>query len=271
MSAQVLPLLFHQRWRSTAWWVVGVVATTLLVTLSYPSIAASAAAIDAYGRSLPLGLQRALGAAGGMASPAGYLDTKLFASTLPLLMSVLAIGTGTWVVAGSEGAGELELLLAGPLTRRRLVWGRALGTAAVVAVVAGSSAGALQLTLAPAGLDTGLAPGSTWLAAASTSAAALVFGALALAVGAATGRRGVAIGTAAAVLAGTWLLHGLVGTLALAGALRCVLPWTWASEGDPLSSGSSATWWWESLLLPLAVSAVLVAFGVAAFERRDLH
>lgn len=268
---QVLPLLAHQRWRSTTWWVVGVVVTTLLVALSYPSVAASADAIDAYSRTLPEGVQRALGATTGMASPSGYLDTKLFTSTLPLLLSVLATGAGAWAVAGAEAAGELELLLAGPLPRRHLVWGRALGCALVVVAVAGSGAATLALASPSTHLAAGLAPGGVWLATASAAAPALLFGALALATGAATGRRGVAVGVSAAALAGTYLLHGLVGSLGAADRLSPLLPWTWQLAGDPLRTGTTSTFWLESLLLPLGLAALLVALGAERFERRDLR
>ena len=54
-------------------------------------------------------------------SAIGYLNGELFSFMVPLLLLIAAIGAGARATAGEEERGTLELLLANPISRRRLV------------------------------------------------------------------------------------------------------------------------------------------------------
>ena len=56
-----------------------------------------------------------------LASPAGYLNTEFFAFMGPLLVLVYAIGGGAAALAGEEDRRTLDLLLANPVSRARVV------------------------------------------------------------------------------------------------------------------------------------------------------
>jgi ABC-2 type transport system permease protein len=92
------------------------------------------------------------------------------------------------------------------------------------------------------------------------------FGWLALAIGAATGRRGVAIGLAAAAAVASYLLYAagkLVGTVE---PWLPVSPFHQALDGGPLGAGLPAAYGWLIL-----VPAVLLAAALPMFGRRDIR
>ena len=56
-----------------------------------------------------------------LASPAGYLNSQIYALLAPLLLLIFSIGGGAGAVAGEEERGTLDLLLAHPVRRRDYV------------------------------------------------------------------------------------------------------------------------------------------------------
>jgi ABC-2 type transport system permease protein len=65
-------------------------------------------------------------------SPTGYLQGTLFALLGPLLAVMMAVAAGARAIAGDEEAGTLELLLAHPVSRTRLLLERFGALAAAV-------------------------------------------------------------------------------------------------------------------------------------------
>jgi hypothetical protein len=135
MPLEVFAEALRERRRSLLWWTLGLAALVALNVAFYPSVRDDPALGD-YARDLPESL-RALFAGGELdiASPAGYLNSRVFALLAPLLLIVFAIGAGSAAVAGEEERGALELVLAHPIRRRDYVLQRFLGLAVVVAAL----------------------------------------------------------------------------------------------------------------------------------------
>ena len=104
---------------------------------------------------------------------------------VPLLLLVAAIGAGAGAIAGEEERGTLELLLANPVSRTKVVLEKSV---ALVAEIAGLGF-VLWLALLVGALLTSMDISAGHLAAATLSAVllALAYGAIALLLGAATG------------------------------------------------------------------------------------
>ena len=66
-------------------------------------------------------------------SAAGYLGSELFSFMVPLLLLIAAVGAGARAIAGEEERGTLDLLLANPVSRRRLVLEKLAALAAELA------------------------------------------------------------------------------------------------------------------------------------------
>jgi ABC-2 type transport system permease protein len=264
----VFAQMIRRRRLSLFWWCTGMIVLDALYIVAFPPLRNNAA-LDRTFSNLSPGVQALLGLAHGTAitSPVGYLNSQYYANTLPIVLLVLAVGLAAWAVAGDEGAGTLELLLANPVSRIRVALARALGLVLMLLGVAFVGGGALAAMAPLVALDKGLPLSRIVVAAIASALLALVFAAIAYALGAASGRRNIAIAVAAVVVVFGYVLEGVAQQVGFLHPVRLVNPWHWMLSTDPLGRGAS----WQAFLLPLAVSAALFAFGALAFARRDLR
>ena len=255
------------RWRALAWWTLGLVALAAVNIVFWPTVQEQQEELNRLVESYPEALLALFGAGGGLdlASEAGFLDSQIFAFMLPIVLLIYAIGFGAGAIAGEEDRGTMEILLANPISRRRL----ALEKAAALAATVGLLALAVFLVVWLGGLAVGLEPGVGNLAAAVFALFLLSsgFGALALGIGAATGRRGAAIGIAAAVALGGYLLQSLGPLVDALEPWTVLSPFAHYASGDRLREGFDA----GAVAILLGLGLLLVGIAAASFERRDLR
>jgi ABC-2 type transport system permease protein len=82
----------------------------------------------------------------GMGTPIGWLDVEYF-SFLPLIIGLFVTGQGASMLARDEEGGTLDLILAHPVSRTSLFWGRFLANVLVVIFLLLISWGSLLLTM----------------------------------------------------------------------------------------------------------------------------
>jgi ABC-2 type transport system permease protein len=253
--------LVEQR-RALLWWAFGLVAACLLTTAFYPSIRENAASFERLLESLPAGLRKSFG--GDFASPAGYLEARLFSIFAPVLLLIFAIGAGSRAIAGEEDHKTLDVLLSTPVSRRRVLLDKALAM-----LVATTGLGAvLALAIAATGppFDVSVSVSNIVAAVANCVLLALAFGAVALLVGAGTGRRSLAIGVAAGVAAGSYLIDVIALSVGGLTWLQRLSPFFYYRDPQAIVHGLDPV---DAIVLGLiGVVAVVIASGV--FERRDL-
>jgi ABC-2 type transport system permease protein len=248
--------LVEQR-RALTWWAMGLVAACLLTTAFYPSIHENAASFERLLDSLPEGLRRAFGE--DFASPAGYLQARLFSIFAPVLFLIFAIGAGSRAIAGEEEHKTLDLLLSTPVPRRRVLLDKAF---AMLAATVGLGV-VLALAIALSGPPFEIAVSTANIVAAVGDCVLL---SIALAVGAGTGRRSVAIGLTAGIAAGSYLIDVLALSVDGLGWLQRLSPFFFYRESDPIAHGLDP---WDAVVLS-AIAIVATGIAVAAFDRRDL-
>lgn len=252
--------------RSLAWWTVGVAALVLVNVIFYPSVRDSPE-IDRFVERSPELMRALLGGRESLdiLSPAGYVDGQVFALLVPLLLLIFAIAHGAGGIAGEEERGTLELLLANPVGRRRLVAEKLLALIGLVAVFGV----VVQLSVWLSGLpvDLGLPFGRLAAATVSVALVGLLFGALALCAGAATGRRGTAIGVPAVAAVASYLLVALAPLADWLEPWRAVSPFYYYASYDRLVDGFD---WGAAGVLALA-AAVFASVALVAFDRRDVR
>ncbi|MET1010144.1 MAG: ABC transporter permease subunit [Gaiellaceae bacterium] len=265
MRAEVALQTLRERRRSLVWWSLGLLALVALNIAFYPSIRDDTS-INDYVKDLPESL-RGLFAGGELdiASPAGYLNSQVFALMAPLILLIFAVGAGADAVAGEEERGTLDFLLAHPLRRRDYVVQRVL---ALTALVAGLSAVLLATVwLGSLAVDLEIGFGRLVAASASVGLLALLFGVLALAAGSVWPGRSRAIAVAAGVAVAAWLLDGLGQAVDVLDAWRPLSPYYQAIGRNPLREGAP----WSGWGALAAATALLAAVAAAGLERRDLR
>lgn len=252
--------LWDQR-RSLLGWGIGMLAVSLIYGAFYP-FAATPEYADLI-ENLPPGLAEAMGWE-DIASPAGYLGSTVFGILGPILTIIFAIGTGARAIAGDEENGSLELLIAHPVTRTRVVLHRALALGIALVVAGLVVFGAILAIRGPIDLDLP----TVHIAGAGLQLALLaaVFGTLALLVGAITGRRSLVIGVTAVVAVVTYLANGLAPQVEAIAWTQKLSPFYWYAGTPTLRDGLDPV----NALLAAGATAVFLTGAVVAFNRRDV-
>jgi ABC-2 type transport system permease protein len=208
---------------------------------------------------------RRLFATSELAAATSYFNTELLTVTAPLVLLIAAITTGTRCVAGLEQTGELEMLLAHPVSRTRWVLEQA--TAVLLGLVAIAGITTMALLAADLLAHTGLGLWRVVAIGLHLAVLASWFGLLAVAVGAGTGRPVLTRLVCTAVALVAYLVNVLGALSERLATLRALSVFRWTLANDPLATGVHA----PALAGVLSSAAVLLLAGTTVFRRRDLR
>ena len=252
--------------RSLVWWSVGLAGTVALMVSVYPSIRDNPS-LSQLVQDYPEALKGFVGFGGVVdySTGAGYLGVELFSFMVPLLLLVAAVGAGARAIAGEEERGTLELLLANPVSRRRVVLEKLAALVVELAVLGLVLWGSLVVGARLA--DLGVSAGNLGAATLGAVFLALLFGCVALLVGAASGRRGRAIGIAAALAVAAYFVNSLAPLVDALEPFQKASPYYYYAAGDPLREGIAL----GHMAMLLAITAVAAALAPFAFDRRDVR
>lgn len=255
--------LWDQR-RGLFWWFVGIFALGIVTVLLYPSVGA-APEMEQLFEDLPPVAQVFMGDIVDITSPEGYLNSQLYALMIPLLFMIYTIAHGSGAIAGEEHAGTMDVLLANPIPRWRVVvekfgamllGGAVLAVSTWLSIVAGMLIVDMDMSLLRL---TEVTIGSLLLG--------YLFGAFALLLGCATGKRGLSIGVSAGVGVATYLLNGFAMIVDWLEPYRTLSPFYYYSGNDPINNGLDP--WHTAVLIILTVICLVIA--VLTFQNRDVQ
>ncbi len=251
-----LKALRDSRWQ-VFWYGVGLGALGALVVYVYPSYREQLADFE-----IPEALRALIGEA-DYATAEGFLTAEFF-SWAPILVVIFAIMAGTSALAGEEAAGTLDLLLAQPMSRRRLVLEKMAGFGVSACLIAAITY--LGWLASVPFVDIDVSYGRLLSATFRLVPLILFFGALAMCCGAMLPDRRLATGVVTAVAVVSFFVNYLA---MLVDALR---PARWASvfHYQDASSALSGHVDPAKLAVLLLATALLAALTVASFEQREL-
>lgn len=265
MLSNILLKTLRDKRRSILFWGIGLVALAIIIMMLLPNISAGAEAIEGYLEILPEELMAAFGGdIADISTPEGFLNAELFFLVTPILFLIFAIGFGAGAIAGEEERGTLDLLLANPLSRRRIVLEK-FGALSIGII--------LLAIIYWVGLAVGIAVVDEYVnllnvAAACFSAAllGLTFGTLSLAIGCAMGKRSLAMAGAGGLAVATYFLNALAPVIDFLEPFRGVSPFYYYIGGDPLYNGLNA----GHAGVLIGLTTVFLVAALLLFERRDL-
>lgn len=261
--------LLADRRVNVMFWTIGMVATVAFVVLLYPSIEGKAG-FKRMVEQLPSAIKAIIGSNDkySIISAEGYLHGRLFTTLGPMLLTIFGIGLGASCIAGDEGEGTLELLLANPVSRRRVASQRYLVLVALVMFLAAVAAVTTVALAALIGGSMGRLSSLHIIEAMFGSACLALFHAsVAFAIGCVIGKRSIAVAAAAVVAIAGWLVQVITASVPDLHWLAAISPWRWYMREMIIVTGLNAT----ATLLPLVLSAMCAVAGIAVFERRDLR
>ncbi|HEX5138692.1 MAG TPA: ABC transporter permease subunit, partial [Planctomycetota bacterium] len=259
----------HALWRrrvSVWWWAGGLSLLGGLTAGFWPLLRGGPKQLEGVIRLVPREVLASFGIndPAAMLTAAGFLTGRVYGSLGLIVLLVFAIATGTAEIAGDMRNGTLDLVLAAPIGRRRLVLQRWAGMATLILVVVA----ALTATIAVSNDRLALEIPAHGLLAANLGLAllALFFGTLAMAVGSSTGSVKAARGVPTAVAIAGFLCNALGAASPKLAVLQSVSPLHWyLGDTPPLARGLG-----PGVALLAAGVVAMVAAAVCAFARRDI-
>ncbi len=114
-------------------WGIALALLGLMMVSFYGTIAEQQEQFDQLLEAYPQELMAFFGDVETFTTPSGYLGVEFF-SYMHLILGIFAVLIGSGLFASDEESGRLDLIMAHPITRRSLFWGRLL--AFIVATVA---------------------------------------------------------------------------------------------------------------------------------------
>jgi ABC-2 type transport system permease protein len=241
----------------------------LLVLAEFASVAALGPAALA-GAAQAARMIRLFGEPIAFTTPAGYVTFRDFGIFLPLLLGIWTILTGARLVRGEEERGSLEVVLATPQSRTRVLLEKiaalvtALGLIAILITCGGWAGEALaNVQVDVLGL---------LLAVLNVGLLALFFGMLALFLSQALGSRAAAAGWAGTLLALSYVLDGTGQIVERALWVGRLSPFFYNHASKPLLPSYTSMHGLNAgaCTLLLLVSVGFAAASVGLFVRREI-
>ena len=192
MLRSVFLKTFHDQRGGLLGWLAAIALIVLMYAAIWPSVR-NQPSLNDYLDQLPEAFRSLFAATGAdMSTPVGYIQIELMSFLGPIVVILYAVGQGSRAVAGEEERRTMDLLLAVPVSRTRVLLEK---TAAMVVGTLGLAA-ATGATLVVEGrlFDMVIPVDRVGAAMLHLALLGLVFGALALAIGAATGSTGLSRG-----------------------------------------------------------------------------
>jgi ABC-2 type transport system permease protein len=268
MGATTMPFrLFVKTLRDQRWailgWSCGLVFISMFLLYFYPFISRASAMLKVLD-NLPPVIKNLVGKNNFMATPEGFLNLQPFSILAPLLFIVFVISKGSDATAGEEERGTLDLLLAQPLPRWRLVLEKFLAQAA--------SLMALSLVF-----WCGMVVGTrlfgetvSWLRLAqvifSLFLLGLTFLSMSLAIGCLTGKKKFSLGVSGGFALVTYLINAYAPMVEGLRPFRVVSPFYFYNGQAVLINGLVSS---HALVLA-GLTVVFFAAALFFFSRRDL-
>jgi ABC-2 type transport system permease protein len=211
----------------------------------------------------PPELMTFFGDMGKMFTPQGYIDT-LFFSYMPIIIGIFAVMSGAALLAGDEEKGTLDLVLAHPVSRTALFFGRlAAFTTAILGILFITWLG-FVLPLSKTTMDT-----TAWelvFPLLSLFGYLLFFGTLALALSMLLPSQQMATMTAGLVIVVSYFLTSMGRINDKIADVEKFFPMHYYQGGLALKD---MNWGWFGLLVACAILFALLAWW--RFERRDIR
>ncbi len=263
MSKVLFRRAFKDRRRSFAWWALGLALLGGMYTALFPSLGDLLSQLDEY----PEEILKAFGLEGvaQLGTPEGYLQLELFSIMAPISVIVFATVLGVGAIAGAERSGEMELLMANPISRTTVFVQR---FAAMLIATVGT--GVVFWIVTSIGIPVGVWPDlDNWKLTQALISLVLLgwaFGSLGLGLSGATGNSGLSYSIVGATALGTFVLNSFSKTIDGLDPAKWASPFHYYLGSSPLTDGIN---WWHTLV-PLAITAVAFVVGLYMFNRRDL-
>lgn len=250
--------------RSLFWWSVVTAVLAFIIALVYPAYHQQGAAIQKFWDEAPAFMKAFFGEEFDFATPEGFLAAEVFSTTAPVIFLIFGIAAGARAIAGEEQNGTMDILMAQPISRTRIVLDKFAAMASTTVMLALMLLAGLLL----GGLAVGMPINLPRLVATTllTALFGLAFGAIAFMLGAWARGKGRAMGIASTVAVTTFLLNGLAPMVDWLSGFRWLSPWHWFARSAPIKHGLAP----EDVAVLGGITLLALLASVPLFRRREI-
>ena len=255
-----LKTLYEKRW-STLGWGIGIIALTMMTTLFFPTFK------KAFGESLneiPESMKAFIGDASTYQTLGGYVDVQVIAQMV-FLTIIMAVILGSGLIAGDEGAGTLQSLLAQPVKRTK-VFIQKYCALLVISLVATSL---IFIAVFASGVLINESM-DWWRMAQATFGMwliSVVFGVAAFAIGAITGKRALAGSLVGMVAFVSYIITSLAVTVEALKIPNKLSPFYYFNTPSIIKYGID----WGNMAVLVSIIGILSVISYIWFSKRDIR
>lgn len=257
-----LKTIYDKRW-STLIWGLAFLLFCLFIVVLFPTFK------ESFGEALkdvPEGLKSMLGEASDYQHITGFIDIQVV-NQMVFMTLIMGIILGASLLGGEESDGRLQVLLAQPVSRRKVYWQKFIALALLLLAASFGIFLGVILGALPIGELGNVAVARVLLATFMTWLVTLVFASLAFCIGAITGRRGTAGIIAGTLAFATFMVTTLAGTATVLEKINYLSPFRYFNTPSVIKNGLDGS---NVVILALIV-LVLTLAGWIIFRRRDIY
>lgn len=253
--------LYEKRWFILSW-SIGIIAMTILTMVFYPYF--KDAGFDELINSLPKSFEGLLGEASNYRTVSGYVGEQIFAMRLPMLILIMTITLFTAVGVGDENRGNLETLLAQPVSRGTVYWHKFWAASLITAIACVAIFVAVCISFIPIKDTMSLsrlaeATIACWLLGVAV-------GAFTYAIGAISGRRSLTIGLASGITFLSFLISSMAPAVEGLKQVQKVSIFYYYNVPTVAQHGLQL----RNTLVLIGITLLFAVLGLVVFQRRDL-
>lgn len=261
----IIKWTFWQRRWSSLWWSIGMFFLIFINMIFYPSFKSDAAELQKSFENLPDAAVQLFGGSTDFFSPIGFLNSQIFFLTLPLILSILAIGMGASLIGRETQSLTVESLLARPISRTRLLAGKAAAGTLILLSVSTISLITVIVTAKLVDLNE-VAIRLIVLATLACFLMVLSFGAIAFALSCYGKTRNGSLAITVLIAFGGYLISSLAGTVEWLKIPAKAFPFTYYQSEAILRE----TYNWVNVTFFIGVIVGCGVLSYLAFRRRDI-
>ncbi|MGB2896674.1 MAG: ABC transporter permease subunit [Anaerolineales bacterium] len=244
-------------------WGIGLAALAIMMGSFFDMVASSGDLMTAYMESMPELAE--MFEFGGMNTPIGWLEVEYF-SFMPLILGLFASGVGAGLLARDEERGTLDLILAHPVSRTTLFWGRFLATTLVTIILLLISWASLLLSMTWSENFT-IPAFELLLPFVSLFGIVMFFMTLALLFSMLLSARSMASMLTAMLVVASFFITFLSGAVDQLERAADFSPLTYLETATAIEDGLNLTWFG----IFLSIDLVLALISWQLFQRRDVR
>ena len=244
-------------------WGIALALLSLLIAQFYGTMLDQQEQFEELIESYPEELMAFLGNSADLGTPSGYLGYYNF-SMMPVIVGIFVVLVGSGLLASDEESGRLDLILAHPISRTALLWGRFLAFVVTTLIILAFSWLGLYLPTAWTPLDVGWI--ELTLPYLSLLGVLMFIGTLALLLSMLLPSRRLAATAAGMALVGSYFVSSLARINTDLEPVAKLSPLYYYQGGEAMDN-FNATWFVG--LLAAAVLFALLAWW--RFQRRDIR